>query len=406
MEDDGISFDGTHESTFVVIESVTDEGPAPDNAKDTVDNVIVIDAEVDDDVNQAAVDAGLDNVASVSTGEDSSFPDTLTHSDADESCVKGTVEECSDVDMGGLGADINLADESLNDTPKVDVASNSEEVGETGTEEHDGVKGNEIAEIQDASACADSLQQESIDNFEEFRSNSLVSEARMLTAVTEETEEELLELDGKAPADLFVNKSHSLEELKTIRWSDERMHHSAEQVNIVKGVSLRKGILKKDRPLSDNYENMKMIARDSQTSRFVKQPEFDNGSPGLDKRKSKSLDLLLVDDDDRKSPSLTSSQLSLSDIHGSIESMDLVEAPSNQLYVAKNSGSGSLGHRASLNDIALTVRDDIDEPPPMMKKIRSRFSFKRKSKSTTALDKKGVTPKDDGMALFSVAFEI
>jgi len=397
VEDDAISFDGTHESTFVVIESMSDESSAPENVKDTVDVVVVSDADVDGVVNEAAKDVGLDNINSMSAEEDSSFQDTLTHSDADESCIKRTVEGCNDADMVGLGADadVDLADGSFNDTPKVDVASNSEEVKETGTEEYDGVKGDEIAENQDTSACADAPQQESINNFEELRSNSLVSEARMLTAVTEETEEELLELDGKTPADLFVNKSHSLEELKTIRWSDERMHHSAEQVNVVKGVSLRKGILKKDRPLSDNYENIKMIARDSQTSRFVKQPEFDNGSPGLDKRKSKSLDLLVVDDDDRKSPSLTSSQLSLSDIHGSIESMDLIEAPSNQLYATKNSSSGSLGHRSSLNDIALTVRDDSDEPPPMMKKIRSRFSFKRKSKSTTALDKKGVTPKDD-----------
>merc|ERR1712141_688468 len=78
-----------------------------------------------------------------------------------------------------------------------------------------------------------------------------------------------------------------------------------------------------------------------------------------------------------------------------IESMDLLESSNSQLYIGKSTESGPLGHRASLNDITFTVRDDGDEAPPMMKKIRSRFSFKRKSKSTTALDKKGVTSKDD-----------
>merc|ERR1712141_319779 len=78
-----------------------------------------------------------------------------------------------------------------------------------------------------------------------------------------------------------------------------------------------------------------------------------------------------------------------------IESMDLLESSNSQLYIGKSTESGPFGHRASLNDITFTVRDDGDEAPPMMKKIRSRFSFKRKSKSTTALDKKGVTSKDD-----------
>ena len=340
---------------------------------------------------------GLDK-AIIMRSEKDNVSDTNRHYDADDSCLSGTLDE-SAVGSG----DVDLVDGEGNvESPKMENSSKappSVEQNEAGMEESGAVQRTEIKEndSEDNASCVVVSQQESLNNFEEFRSNNLVSETRMLTAVTEETEEELLELDGKCPADnLYANRSHSLEELNARKWSEERMHHSAEQVYVGKEAVLRKGILKKDRPLSDNYENIKMIAKDSQINRLSKQEAIDEDSPGLDKRKSKSLDALLVDDVNRKSPSLTSSQLSLSDIHGSIESMDLLESSNSQLCIAKSTESGPFGHRASLNDITFTVRDDGDEPPPMMKKRRSRFSFKRKSKSTTALDKKGVTSKDDG----------
>ena len=355
---------------------------------------------------EAEKKGGLGEAIYVTSDIENNVSDANRHYDADDSCLSGTLDEsavdCGDINAGGSIDDVNLVDGERNmDSPKMEDSSKvppSKEQNEAGMEENGAVLSTEIMEnnSEDNASCVAVPQQESLNNFEEFRSNSLVSETRMLAAVTEETEEELLELDGKCPADLYANRSHSLEELKARKWSEERMHHSAEQVYMSNEAVLRKGILKKDRPLSDNYENIKMIAKDSQINRLSKQEAIDEDSPVLDKRKSKSLDALLVDDVNRKSPSLTSSQLSLSDVHGSIESMDLLESSNSQLYIGKSTESGPFGHRASLNDITFTVRDDGDEAPPMMKKIRSRFSFKRKSKSTTALDKKGVTSKDDG----------
>ena len=261
---------------------------------------------------------------------------------------------------------------------------------------------------EDVISPIETCQDEDFHQQEFMRSASNVSsESRMLTAVTEETEEELLELDRKGDTDHHAQKSHSLEELKELRMREERMHHSAEQMYMPREVvTLRKGILKKDRPLSDNYENIKMIARENQLNRLGKQSDSDDSSSGLDKRKSKSLDMLLVDEENRKSPSLTSSQLSLSDVQGSadsLQSIERLERGAMPLYRTKSAGSASLGnrssvsdHRSSMSDICLLVRDDFEEPIPMIKKKRTRFSFKRKSKSTTSLDKKGVTPSEEG----------
>ena len=401
QESEAAARDDEEENNFVVIENEVDEKPDGDIVN-----------EVGDTENEAEKIGGTDDTYVMSDKENSAT-DATRHYDADDSCLSGTLDESTiegnDGNKEGLDDGADVVDGTENGTVTIEKVEESVvdacnvESSNTEMEDHEEGKRHESkesididSEENDAGSVA-SLQ-ESSNNFEqqEFRSNSLVSETRMLTAVTEETEEELLELDKKSPVDLYANKSHSLEELKAFKWSEERMHHSAEQVYTPKDVVLRKGILKKDRPLSDNYENIKMIARESQINRLGKTSDSDDSATSLDKRKSKSLDMLVVDDENRKSPSLTSSQLSLSDIHGSVESMDQLETSNNQLYRTKSAGSGSFGYRASLTDITFSVRDDIDEPQQMFKKIKSRFSFKRKSKSTTALDKKGVELKDDG----------
>lgn len=351
---------------------------------------------------------GMDDTFLTSDKENTAS-DIGRHYDADDSCLSGTLDE-STVECSEIKKEESESNEYEVPTQKYeeteDVEGNSGNApGEDESIIRGARDGDVVGEVDGTKCDGEEIvtsivasQQESGSNFDqqEFRANSLVSETRMLTAVTEETEEELLELDGKFSADIHMNKSHSMEELKAMKMIEERMHRSAELVYAPKDVVLRKGILKKDRPLSDNYENIKMVARESRINRLCRQSESDDSATSLDKRKSRSLDLLLVDDENRKSPSLTSSQLSLSDIHGSIESIDRLEPSNMQLYRSKSDGSRSLDHRASLNDIASVDRDDFNDPPPMIKKKRSRFSFKRKSKSTTALDKKGDVIKDAG----------
>ena len=428
--------DDVNDNSFVLIESEMEkpkscvEGISNETEADIATETVVAKEILSENETNITDEASLENVALggdsgseteeavqeddtlVLSDKENCASETTRYYDADESCLSATFDE-STIERNELKEEdkadtVKISDEAdVEVTPEKDAGclrdapseqTDNVQVGEgekVGREASSAESGGGLVDASD-----DAAQQDVSANQQEFRGNSIVSESRMLTAVTEETEEELLELDGKHSADICANKSHSLEELKALKWSEERMHRSAEQVCYPREVVLRRGILKKDRPLSDNLENIKMIARESQVCRLRRQSESDDSASSLDKRKSKSLDMLLVDDENRKSPSLTSSQLSLSDIHGSVESMDRSEASNMLLYRTKSIGSGSFGHRASLNDITFTVRDDIGEPPPMMKKIRSRFSFKRKSKSTTALDKKGIAPKDDGELRF------
>ena len=359
-----------------------------------------------------------ENIAEKEAGIDAQIYNDIET--VDESEAKGEVDS-----MESIGEDVMDGKETVNRKETVDSkeAVNEKEAGDVvdapgeikRNEEKFAREAERSQVTEDVISPVETSQDEDFHQQEFMRSASNVSsESRMLTAVTEETEEELLELDRKGDTDHHAQKSHSLEELKELRMREERMHHSAEQMYMPREVvTLRKGILKKDRPLSDNYENIKMIARENQLNRLGKQSDSDDSSSGLDKRKSKSLDMLLVDEENRKSPSLTSSQLSLSDVQGSadsLQSIERLERGGMPLYRTKSAGSASLGnrssvsdHRSSMSDICLLVRDDFEEPVPMIKKKRSRFSFKRKSKSTTALDKKGVTPSEEGrfiMVLF------
>ena len=336
--------------------------------------------------------------SSLSDVADTSMIDRSVCSTEGENSVLVAGEESTDDQENSV---LNVG--SPEDVPSVKVADSSIAVSQNQAEAMVGEYADANVVNEDVAVAAQAAQEEATQNFDQQdfvgrSGNNMMSEMRMLTAVTEETEEELLELDVKETLDPSTQKSHSMEELKALRRNEERLHRSAEHVNLPR-VVLRKGILKKDRPLSDNYENIKMIARDSQFNRLGKMSDSDDSVTGLDKRKSKSLDTILIDEENGKSPSLTSSQLSLSDIHGSVESlqsMDRLEPQGLPLYRTKSTGPSSRDHRASLNDITFTVQGDLDEPVPMLKKKRSRFSFKRKSKSTTSLDKKGIGSQDDG----------
>ena len=336
--------------------------------------------------------------SSLSDVADTSMIDRSVCSTEGENSVLVAGEESTDDQENSV---LNVG--SPEDVPSIKVADSSIAVSQNQAEAMVGEYADANVVNEDVAVAAQAAQEEATQNFDQQdfvgrSGNNMMSEMRMLTAVTEETEEELLELDVKETLDPSTQKSHSMEELKALRRNEERLHRSAEHVNLPR-VVLRKGILKKDRPLSDNYENIKMIARDSQFNRLGKMSDSDDSVTGLDKRKSKSLDTILIDEENGKSPSLTSSQLSLSDIHGSVESlqsMDRLEPQGLPLYRTKSTGSSSRDHRASLNDITFTVQGDLDEPAPMLKKKRSRFSFKRKSKSTTSLDKKGIGSQDDG----------
>ncbi|XP_065060171.1 rho guanine nucleotide exchange factor 18-like isoform X2 [Rhopilema esculentum] len=340
-----------------------------------------------------------DNVgdSSLSDVADGSMIDRSVCSTEEENSVLVAEEESTDDQEN---SELNV--ESPEDIPSIKVADSSIAVSQNQAEAMAGEYADANVVHEDLAVATQAAQDEATQSFDQQdfvgrSGNNMMSEMRMLTAVTEETEEELLELDVKETLDPNTQKSHSMEELKALRRNEERLHRSAEHVNLPR-VVLRKGILKKDRPLSDNYENIKMVARESQFNRLGKMSDSDDSVNGLDKRKSKSLDAILIDEENGKSPSLTSSQLSLSDIHGSVESlrsMDRLEPQGLPLYRTKSIGSSSRDHRASLNDITFSVQGDLDEPAPMLKKKRSRFSFKRKSKSTTSLDKKGIGSQDD-----------
>eukprot|EP00794_Sanderia_malayensis_P010012 gene10012-11035_t len=231
-------------------------------------------------------------------------------------------------------------------------------------------------------------------DFMTLSTGSIVQEVRSLAAVTEETEEELLELDGKADGVLKFNKSHSLDE---VREREHRMHRSAEQVYVIprEVANLRRGILKKERPLSDNYENIKKIEREYGLNRLGLNSKLSGSDESLTSssmRKSKSLDALSMDEEENpKSASFTSSQMSM---HGSTESLpsiDVMDEGGKLLYRSHSLGKapdGSGRQGASLNDICTSVKDerDVMASTKLTKKKRSRFSFRRKSKSTTALD--------------------
>ena len=243
--------------------------------------------------------------------------------------------------------------------------------------------------------------------------SSIQNDYRKLASVTEETEEELqrAEQDDHLGKRNKENKvSTEAEDGKTKDKSSERLKSqelSRSDESVPSGgnvVRLRPARIKKERPLSDNFDNLKRIeqegfmANNLQLQASVQESSSDPAN--LDKRKSKSLDTLLVEVLRRES-SRTSSQNSLSETHGSSESLSMSADEldgQTQIFRTRSLGSATLEmqrraqSQLSLNDVNVSLSTE-DVRPETYKKKKYRFNFK-KAKSTTALEMKEMKQKE------------
>ena len=240
------------------------------------------------------------------------------------------------------------------------------------------------------------IETETVDN-----NNITVPEFNFkLESVTEETEEEL-KADGSGRSPMVRRPKHDgLVTMTQTRSLNDLPPHPPKRVGI-----LKKPGTKKDRPLSDSFENLRMVEKQGIVDFYHNkktEPE-----KKVEMIRAHSLDELLVgvdrDEGNHSEPSSTS-QLSLNGHHDSEDSLtsDLdspksrYRSDSDKLSVGSYRASSTL----SLNEMLMS-RYSLESSLEDLKTIKRGSSLfnritKKKSKSLTALDMKEKLLDEEG----------